>query len=117
MKKYAESHAEFLDKTNQVISKYDEIINEHKIITEGLKEAQEGYEKLCKEFDTFQKNAVTNLHGLRSAMLGWHLVTQFMQSPERLKSMLEDARPYIDDVVNRIKPLDPLVSSLAFGVQ
>jgi hypothetical protein len=109
---------------NAIKSDYEAIKKEHVSIQENLKKENEEYKKLSSEFKSFQQNAIANLQGLRSAMLAWYLIMLYMQNigkandddKPKLEGTRQEAKLYVNQILNRIKPEDKLVLSLTNSV-
>jgi len=105
--------------SNQVMrAEYDDLKNQHNSILEELKQARTSYSSIHEGLNNLHRGAAANLHGLRSSILAWLNMIQYMQADDKLKFVdrLEDASQLINEVLNDIKPDDKKVLSLTYSV-
>ncbi|MFO1126343.1 MAG: hypothetical protein U1E25_14435 [Methylocystis sp.] len=106
----------FSVQSTKLISDYNDLRAEYDKLKDETDNARITYRALADEFSKFQESAISNLHGLRSAVLASYTITFYMQNPIKLKSKKEEARKYILSILNDIKPNDGHVLSLTHSV-
>jgi hypothetical protein len=115
----------FSGQSTKLMQDYNVLKSEYDNLKVEIDEARKTYRTLADDFSQFQGAAISNLHGLRSAMLAWYIMMIYMQNRERAnspsderkwKSKKEEARKYILAIINDIKPDDGHVLSLTHSV-
>jgi tetratricopeptide (TPR) repeat protein len=118
-RRQAENALAPLLESNQVMrAEYEKLKGQHNSILEELEQARKSYSSIQEALGNLHQGAAANLHGLRSSILAWLNMIQYMQADDKLDfaDRLEDAGQLIKEVLSEIKPDDKKVLSLTYSV-